>query len=57
MIWHKGVTPDVVVKQASDVMPLRPSRIKDMTIEQLRSYGDAQFLQALDLLQTTTAAK
>ena len=57
VIWHKGVTPDVVVKQASDIVPLRPNRIKDMTTEELRSYGDAQLLKALDLLQTATAAK
>jgi len=57
VIWHKGVTPDVVVKQASDILPLRPDRIKDMTPDELRSYGDAQFLQALDLLQTASASK
>jgi carboxyl-terminal processing protease len=50
VIWHKGITPDVTVKLAAGVIPLRPSMEKTMTPEQVRTSGDQQLLQALDML-------
>jgi carboxyl-terminal processing protease len=50
VIWHRGITPDVVVPLPPDVMPLVPEREKFMTAAELKASGDEQLLRALDLL-------
>lgn len=50
LIWHRGITPNVVVPLPVDVTPLVPDGEKDMTPAQLRASGDQQLLTALDLL-------
>lgn len=50
VIWHRGVTPNVVVSLPPDVMPLAPEREKDMTAAELKASGDEQLLRALNLL-------
>ncbi len=50
VIWHQGITPDVVVSLPPEVTPLSPVTDKELTAEKLRESGDAQLLRALDLL-------
>ena len=54
VIWHKGLTPDVMVAMPAGAVPLRPSIERDMTAEQLRASQDAQLLKALELLEQAT---
>jgi carboxyl-terminal processing protease len=49
--WHKGVSPQVSVDIPSDVFPLRPPDIKQMTPDQLQTSPDKQLLQALQVVQ------
>jgi carboxyl-terminal processing protease len=51
VIWHKGITPNVVLALAPGVSPLFPESEGTMTAEQLQHSGDTQLLKALDLLQ------
>jgi carboxyl-terminal processing protease len=50
VIWHHGITPDVVVSLPPEVTPLLPATEKELTAEKLRESGDVQLLRALDLL-------
>jgi carboxyl-terminal processing protease len=50
-IWHQGITPDVQVTLPTNTIPLTPETEKNMTPDQLKSSGDAQFLRGLDLLK------
>jgi carboxyl-terminal processing protease len=50
-IWHKGITPNVVVALPAGVSPLFPAAERTMNVEQLRNSGDAQLLRALELLE------
>jgi carboxyl-terminal processing protease len=50
VIWHQGISPDVMVPLPLDVAPLHPRVERDMTPAQLQSSGDVQLLRALDLL-------
>ena len=50
LIWHKGITPDVVVPLPADLRPLYPSAEEGMTPATLRSGHDLQLRRALDLL-------
>jgi carboxyl-terminal processing protease len=50
VIWHRGITPDVVVSLPPEVSPLLPEKERGMTAEELRASGDVQLLRALDLL-------
>ncbi len=47
-IWHRGITPDVVVPLPPEAIPLLPVTEKGMTAEQLKASRDTQFLRALD---------
>ena len=51
VIWHHGITPDVVVPLPPDVTPLIPANEKELTAEELRKSQDVQLLRALDLFQ------
>jgi len=50
VIWHRGITPDVVVPLPPEVTPLFPVSEGELTPEKLRKSGDVQLLRALDLL-------
>jgi carboxyl-terminal processing protease len=50
VIWHQGISPDVVVPLPPDVTLLVPATEKGLTPEKLRESGDVQLLRALDLL-------
>jgi carboxyl-terminal processing protease len=50
VIWHKGISPNIVVPLPQGVSPLIPETEKGMTAEELRASGDEQLLKALDLL-------
>jgi carboxyl-terminal processing protease len=52
VIWHKGITPNVVVALAPDVSPIFPETEGAMTADQLQDSGDAQLLRALQLLRS-----
>jgi carboxyl-terminal processing protease len=49
-IWHKGITPNIVVKLPPGKQPLLPGEEKDLTPAKLESSGDTQLLAALKLL-------
>ncbi len=51
VIWHHGITPDVLVALPPDVTPLIPANEKELTAEELRKSKDVQLLRALDLFQ------
>jgi carboxyl-terminal processing protease len=50
LIWHSGISPDVVVSLPPEVTPLLPVTERELTEEKLRESGDVQLLRALDLL-------
>ena len=56
-IWHKGITPDVVVSLPPDIIPNLPSTERGMTAAQLHSSGDAQLLRALELLINSASTR
>jgi carboxyl-terminal processing protease len=49
-IWHKGISPDIMVKLPEGKRPLLPEQEKDLTLSKLDSSGDTQLLSALKLL-------
>jgi carboxyl-terminal processing protease len=50
VIWHHGITPDVVVSLPPELTPLLPVTEGELTAEKLKDSGDVQLLRALDLL-------
>ncbi len=50
VIWHKGITPNIVVSLSAGVLPLFPDAEHSMTAAQLQQSHDAQLLRAMDLL-------
>jgi carboxyl-terminal processing protease len=55
-IWHKGITPQVVVQLPTDTTLLTPDNLKALDIVQLQSSGDSQLLQAVNLLNHVSSA-
>jgi carboxyl-terminal processing protease len=55
VIWHQGITPDVVVSLTPPATPLLPDTERTITTAQLQASDDAQLLHAVDLV--TQAAK
>ena len=53
-IWHKGITPDLVVPLTAGVSPLTPLEGRGMTARQLRQSKDRQLLDAMGLLTGKT---
>jgi carboxyl-terminal processing protease len=51
VIWHKGITPNVVVALAPGASPLFPEGERTTTVEELQRSGDTQLLKALNLLR------
>jgi carboxyl-terminal processing protease len=50
VIWHQGITPDVVVALPPDVHPLLPEAERQMTPGQVRATEDTQLVRSLDLV-------
>jgi carboxyl-terminal processing protease len=50
VIWHQGISPDVLVSLAPEVAPLIPEKEREMAADKLLASGDRQLLKALDLL-------
>jgi carboxyl-terminal processing protease len=50
VIWHQGLTPNVIVSLPPGSTPLYPSAEEGLTAQTLADSGDAQLLKALDLL-------
>jgi carboxyl-terminal processing protease len=55
-IWHRGISPDIVVGLPPLAFPLLPASISRLTAEGLRKTEDAQLLRALQII-TKAAAK
>ncbi len=56
-IWHRGITPDVVVPLPAEVGPLVPEQEKGMSASAMRAGGDAQLLQAVAILEQGQRAR
>jgi carboxyl-terminal processing protease len=54
VIWHQGISPDILVSLPAEVTPLIPEKERGITADKLRASGDAQLLRALDLLSRAT---
>lgn len=52
VIWHKGIAPDKPVSLPATVTPLYGYALKSMTSADVQASPDAQFQQALKILQT-----
>lgn len=50
LIKGEGVTPNIEVEQSATTIHVSAEELKDMTIEQLASHEDIQFLKALEQL-------
>ena len=53
VIWHVGISPDDTINMAADVAPLLPQTIQSMTLSQIQSSSDVQFVEALNKLGST----
>lgn len=53
VIWHAGITPDVIVDRADTVTPVLPDSLRTMTPAQIAKLGDPQLKKALELVTTT----
>jgi carboxyl-terminal processing protease len=53
-IWHQGIAPDVTVQLPQSTNPLTPDTEKGMTLDQIKSSGDAQLIKALDMITQAT---
>lgn len=54
VIWHTGIVPDTVVTLPLDAPLLRPEAERQLTAAELQSSEDAQLLQAVQLLATSS---
>ncbi len=50
VIWHKGITPNVIVALPANATPLFPESEEGLTAEDLRDISDSQLLRAIELL-------
>jgi carboxyl-terminal processing protease len=50
VIWHQGISPDVVVSLPPEVISLIPVTEKELTVEELKQSKDIQLLRALQVL-------
>lgn len=49
-IWHKGITPNLVISLPPEGSPVFPEEERNMTPQQLKDSKDAQLLEAIDLI-------
>ena len=54
-IWHEGIAPDVLVERATDVRPLVPDDLLNVTAGQVGTLTDPQLARALTLVATVAA--
>jgi carboxyl-terminal processing protease len=54
LIWHQGVTPDVIVDRAADVPALVPDDVRGMTAAEAANVKDPQLAKAIALVATAT---
>ena len=52
VIWHHGIAPDDQVSLPTNAHLLLPVGQRNMTSDQVKASGDAQFLRALNVLST-----
>jgi carboxyl-terminal processing protease len=57
VIWHKGITPNVVVGLPAGVSPVYPEDESAMNATQLLRSGDAQLLRAVEMLRRPVPAR
>jgi carboxyl-terminal processing protease len=50
VIWHEGITPDVVVERPAEVAPLVPDDLRSMTAAQVAGLADPQLSRAIQLV-------
>ncbi len=50
-IWHNGITPDVIVERPTDVQPLFPDAVRELTPGEVESMDDPQLSKALELVE------
>jgi carboxyl-terminal processing protease len=55
VIWHHGITPDVVVTQTLSTLPVLPEAEESLTPQQLQNSGDAQLLRGISILASPPA--
>ena len=53
VIWHKGITPDIMVKLPADAEPLLPDKESKMTVAEFQNCGDTQLLRGVKLLNSS----
>jgi carboxyl-terminal processing protease len=56
VIWRNGITPNKIVAEPAGVTPIIPSELRSLSPDQLQRRGDAQFLEAVQLLASQPAA-
>ena len=49
-IWHRGITPNVVISLPPGGSPVFPEEERNLTPQQLKDSKDAQLLEAIDLI-------
>jgi hypothetical protein len=54
VIWHKGISPDVVVSLPPEANLFLPGVEKRITVEEFRKTEDIQLIRALKLLISST---
>jgi carboxyl-terminal processing protease len=50
VIWHEGISPDVVVDRPAESSPILPDDVKSMTAAQAAKIADPQLAKALSLV-------
>ena len=55
-IWHAGITPDVTVERPSDIAPLDPKDVGEMTPTEIKALTDPQLARALRLVTAVVAS-
>ncbi len=53
-IWHKGITPDMLIGLKPDAEIMTPSSLRDMTREAFLSGSDLQLIKAVEMLAGKT---
>ncbi len=56
VIWRNGITPNKIVAEPAGVTPIIPSELKSLSPDQLQRRGDAQLLEAVQLLASQPTA-
>jgi carboxyl-terminal processing protease len=50
-IWHNGIKPDVIVERPSDVQPLFPDAVRELSAAEIKALDDPQLAKALELVE------